>query len=190
MEAFPDYRFSRSQPQLYAFAERDQPELFDAIRRRIVKGRWEPMGGMWVEADCISGADPGAGAAGPALFSGAVRRRRGAGPVAARHVRLHLVAATDGPGGGLKWFVTNKLSWNQYTAMPAQLFRWQGIDGTQVLAHFLTTPRDIQYLPSTTYKCDLGAEEFRYLAQLHPEEPLANSCGIRLWRRRRRPAAT
>ncbi|MCA2002905.1 MAG: alpha-mannosidase, partial [Chloroflexi bacterium] len=52
MERFPNYRFSQSQPQLYQFIKEDQPALFETIRQRIREGRWEPLGGMWVEADC------------------------------------------------------------------------------------------------------------------------------------------
>lgn len=56
--------------------------------------------------------------------------------------------------------MTNKVSWNQLNPMPTQLTWWQGIDGTRVLAHFLTTPREVQYLNNpTTYKCDLSAAE-------------------------------
>ena len=58
MEQFPNYHFSQSQPQLYQFIEEDQPHLFEKIQTLVAEGRWEPMGGMWVEADCnISGAE-------------------------------------------------------------------------------------------------------------------------------------
>jgi alpha-mannosidase len=58
MEQFPDYHFSQSQPQLYQYIKEDQPELFESIKQRVKEGRWEPMGGMWVEADCnLSGPE-------------------------------------------------------------------------------------------------------------------------------------
>ncbi len=58
MEQFPDYHFTQSQPQLYQFIKEDQPELFNTIKQKIQEGRWEPIGGMWVEADCnLSGAE-------------------------------------------------------------------------------------------------------------------------------------
>lgn len=58
MEQFPDYHFSESQPQLYQYIKEDQPQLFDVIKEKIKEGLWEPMGGMWVEADCnLSGAE-------------------------------------------------------------------------------------------------------------------------------------
>jgi len=41
---------------------------------------------------------------------------------------------------GMKYFITHKMSWNQYNHMPNQILWWQGLDGTRVLTHFLTTP--------------------------------------------------
>ena len=78
MEQFPDYHFTQSQPQLYDFLRQDYPELFEAIKARVAEGRWEPIGGMWVEADCnlsgrgIAGAPVPAGAQ---LLPRALRRR-------------------------------------------------------------------------------------------------------------------
>ncbi|MCB0111823.1 MAG: alpha-mannosidase, partial [Caldilineaceae bacterium] len=52
MEQFPDYHFTQSQPQLYDYVREDYPELFEAIKEQVAAGRWETIGGMWVEADC------------------------------------------------------------------------------------------------------------------------------------------
>lgn len=40
---------------------------------------------------------------------------------------------------GVDYFMTTKLSWNQVNEIPADTLRWRGIDGTEVLAHFITT---------------------------------------------------
>ena len=52
MEEYPNYRFMSSQPQLYAFLKERYPELYEKVKERIREKRWEPEGGMWVEADC------------------------------------------------------------------------------------------------------------------------------------------
>ena len=52
MEEYPDYKFMSSQPQLYQFLKERYPELLAQIKERVSQGRWEPEGGMWVEADC------------------------------------------------------------------------------------------------------------------------------------------
>ena len=58
MEKFPDYHFTQSQPQVYQFIKEDQPALFESIKEQVQARRWEPIGGMWVEADCnLSGAE-------------------------------------------------------------------------------------------------------------------------------------
>lgn len=36
--------------------------------------------------------------------------------------------------------MTTKISWNQYNRMPHDTFYWKGIDGTEILTHFITTP--------------------------------------------------
>ena len=41
-------------------------------------------------------------------------------------------------GFGVRAFVTTKLSWNRVNRMPADTFRWRGVDGSEVLAHFVT----------------------------------------------------
>ena len=51
MERHPEFKFSHSQPQLYAYTEEDYPEIFDGIKARVAQGRWEILGGMWVEPD-------------------------------------------------------------------------------------------------------------------------------------------
>ena len=58
MEQFPGFHFTQSQPQLYEYTEQDYPQALEAIEQRVREGRWEPIGGMWVEADCnITGAE-------------------------------------------------------------------------------------------------------------------------------------
>ncbi|MDJ0627522.1 MAG: glycoside hydrolase family 38 C-terminal domain-containing protein [Rhodobacter sp.] len=162
MEADPDYRFSHSQPQLYACCERDHPAIFAKIRDRVAEGRWEVMGGMWVEPDLnIAGPE--------ALVRQLVLGRRyfrdTFGDV--ETPVLWLPDTFGFPGqipqlmaqAGLNWFCTNKLNWNQVTRVPPT-HHWEGIDGTRVPAHVLTTPREVQYLPfPTNYKSDLSAKE-------------------------------
>ena len=144
MEQFPEYRFTQSQPQLYEYVRQDFPELFSAIRARALEGRWETIGGMWIEADCnLTGAEAlarqfllgrsffkehfGDGAESPVLWLPDVFGYAWALP---QLIRL----------AGLKYFMTIKIGWNQYNRLPYDTFWWQGIDGSKVLTHFSTTP--------------------------------------------------
>ncbi len=51
MDKMPGLTFAQSQAAIYEAIEKDQPELFAAIARKIKEGTWVPVGGMWVEPD-------------------------------------------------------------------------------------------------------------------------------------------
>src|SRR5436190_22243561 len=51
MDDAPDYVFSCSQAQQYAWIASREPELFDRIVEKVAAGQWVPVGGMWVEPD-------------------------------------------------------------------------------------------------------------------------------------------
>src|SRR6266498_778440 len=161
MEQIPNYHFSQSQPQVYQFIKEDQPALFDAIKQRIKEGRWEPMGGMWVEADCnLSGAESlarqfllgrtffrehfGKDAESPILWLPDVFGYAWALPQLIQQA-------------GLKYFMTIKIGWSQYNRLPYDTFMWQGIDGTQILTHFSTVPDPGNY--ASTYNAVADARE-------------------------------
>ena len=163
MEAEPEFRFTQSQPQLYAYAEADDPSLFERIKERVAEGRWEVTGGMWVEPDVnLAGAE----SLMRQLLLGRTYAEERFGPV--ETPCLFLPDTFGFPAqipqlmaqAGLTHFITNKLSWNQYNPMPDQHFRWQGLDGSEVRAVMLTTPRAVRYLPfPASYKSELTAPE-------------------------------
>ncbi|EBD8094973.1 alpha-mannosidase, partial [Salmonella enterica] len=51
MDEYPEFVYSQSQPQLYAFVKEHYPELYERVKARVAEGRWELVGGMWVEPD-------------------------------------------------------------------------------------------------------------------------------------------
>ncbi|MCA9838650.1 MAG: alpha-mannosidase [Trueperaceae bacterium] len=164
MEEFPDYHFSQSQPQLYQYTEETYPELFEGIKDRVAEGRWELMGGTWVEPDCNA---IGAESLARQFLLGINYFREKFGQAGTPVLWL---PDTFGYAWGLpqlikeagfKYFVTHKMSWNQYNQMPFQSLWWQGLDGTKVLTHFLTTPETnwggLEF--STTYNGDLSPKQ-------------------------------
>ena len=40
---------------------------------------------------------------------------------------------------GIDYFMTTKLSWNQFNKVPDDTLLWEGIDGTKVLTHLIST---------------------------------------------------
>ena len=58
MERYPDFTFNQSSAQAYAWIEQDDPAVFERINQRVNEGRWETVGGMWLESDCnITGGE-------------------------------------------------------------------------------------------------------------------------------------
>lgn len=176
MEQYPDYTFSQSQPQLYQYTERHYPGLFAQIKQRVAEGRWEAMGGTWVEPDCNA---IGAEALARQFLLGRGYFRKHFGDV---DTPVLWLPDTFGYSwalpqlikqAGMKYFITHKMSWNQYNQMPNQILWWQGLDGTRVLTHFLTTPSDWSTaIPhSTTYNAVVSAQEiFGTWANFHQKE--------------------
>src|SRR5699024_7953113 len=52
MKEYPEYIFMCRQPKLYLYVKKNAPEVYAEIKERVKEGRWEPEGGMFVEADC------------------------------------------------------------------------------------------------------------------------------------------
>lgn len=142
MDEFDDYIFLQSQPQLYRYLKTDCPELYARIRERIREGRWEADGGMWLEADC----NISSGESLVRQFLHGIRFLREEFGCTCTYLWLPDVFGYSWAlpqimrQCGLKTFMTTKISWNQYNSMPNDLFRWRGIDGTEVLTYFITTP--------------------------------------------------
>ena len=142
MDEFDEYVFLQTQPQLYRYIQKDCPELFEKIRQRVAEGKWETDGGMWLEADC----NVTSGESLTRQFLYGIRFFQKEFGRTCTYLWLPDVF-------GYSWalpqilkqcnidtFMTTKISWNQFNTMPDDLFRWKGMDGTEVLTYFVTTP--------------------------------------------------
>lgn len=142
MEKYPDYIFLQTQPQLYDYIKTDYPEIYEQIKKRVAEGRWEADGGMWLEADCnvTSGESLVR-----QLLLGTKFLREEFG-VECKYLWLPDVFGYSWAlpqilkKSGIDTFMTTKISWNQFNRMPHDTFKWRGVDGTEVLTHFITTP--------------------------------------------------
>lgn len=161
MEEYPEYVFMSSQPVLYKFLKEDHPHLYAKLKERVAEGRWEPEGAMWVEADCnvISGEslvrqilhgtrffEQEFGATNDVLWLPDVFGYNAALPQILKK-------------SGINYFMTTKISWNQYNKLPCDTFNWKGIDGTEILTHLITTTGPDQ---------EEGALFTTYNGMLHP----------------------
>lgn len=142
MEMFPEYIFLQTQPQLYAYIKEDFPELYDEIKKRILEGRWEADGGMWVEADCNL-------TSGESLTRQILIGSKFIKDEFGKEVEFLWLPDVFGYSwslpqilkkSGIDMFMTTKISWNQFNRMPHDTFYWKGMDGSEILTHFITTP--------------------------------------------------
>jgi alpha-mannosidase len=155
MEAYPEYVFLQTQPQLYEYIQSDYPALYEQIKERIAEGRWEADGAMWLEADC--NLTSGESLVRQMLYGMRFLQREFG--KTSKYLWLPDVFGYSWAlpqilrKCGIETFMTTKISWNQYNRMPHDTFRWRGMDGTEILTHFITTPveRDDEEIARYTY---------------------------------------
>ena len=51
MREYPDFKFTMSSARTYEWMQEKYPDMFKQIEQRVKEGRWEIIGGMWVEPD-------------------------------------------------------------------------------------------------------------------------------------------
>ena len=155
MDAEPGYRFSCSQAQQYAWIAEHEPELFARIVDKVDDGQWIPVGGMWVEPDMNLPS-------GESIVRQIVHGQRFFEQHFGRRCSEVWIPDVFGypaglpqvfAAGGMRRFVTQKLSWNRTNRFPHSTFWWEGIDGTRVLTHFP---------PVDTYNAEITPAELAY----------------------------
>lgn len=141
MRRYPEYLFMSSQPQLYQYVKKNAPEVYEQIKERVKEKRWEAEGGMFVEADCNI-------ASGEALVRQFMHGQRFFKEEFGVDNFILWLPDVFGYSAalpqilkkcGLSYFMTTKISWNEFNKMPYDTFEWEGIDGSRVLTHFIPT---------------------------------------------------
>lgn len=159
MKQYPEYRYMHSSPQLYQFLKEDYPEIYEQVKERIREGRWEITGGMWVEPDTNIPS-------GESLVRQFLYGKRFIREEFGKETTLCWLPDVFGYSAafpqimkksGMKYFMTTKISWNQYNHFPYDTFWWKGIDGSEIFTHFITTPED-------------GSWFYTYNGHMDPEE--------------------
>ncbi|MCF6286111.1 MAG: alpha-mannosidase, partial [Candidatus Hydrogenedentes bacterium] len=139
MDEYPDLLFLQSQPHLYEFVKNTYPSLYKRMKKRIQEGRWIPDGAMWVEPDC--NLPNGESLIRQILFG--TRFFREEFGVESRVLWLPDVFGYSAAlpqilkRSGIDYFFTAKLALNQFVKFPYNSFHWEGIDGSEVLAHYM-----------------------------------------------------
>lgn len=168
MDADPDFVFACSSAQQYAWMKEFYPDIFDRIRDKVRAGQFVPVGGMWVESDTNM---PGSEAMARQMVAG---KRFFLEELGVETLEVWLPDSFGYSGAlpqivraaGSRWFVSQKLSWNDTNRMPHHTFTWEGIDGSRVLTHFP---------PVDTYNSDLSAKDLVHTEANFNEKGVAAS---------------
>jgi alpha-mannosidase len=139
MREYPDFKFSMSSARTYVWMEEKYPDLFKEIAQRVREGRWEAIGGMWVEPDLNM---PG----GESLVRQILVGKRYFHEKFGVDVKIGWNPDSFGYNwqlpqiykkSGMDYFVTQKLMWaHEFTTFPYKLFWWESPDGSRLLTYF------------------------------------------------------
>ena len=140
MEHYPEFKFLQSQPQLYAMIKAKYPDLYEKILAAVERGQWVPDGAAWVEPDTNL-------TSGESLIRQLIHGKRfyrDEFGVDCQFLWLPDVFGYSGAlpqimrGCGVRFFSTQKIFWAYHGGepFPYNTFIWEGIDGSEVMAHF------------------------------------------------------
>ena len=138
MYEYPHYTYTQSAAAYNEWMAEKYPDLNADIARRIKEGRWEIVGGMWVEPD-LNMPD------GESLVRQLLVGKRWYKQAYGVDVRIGWNPDSFGytwqlpqiyKKSGVDYFVTQKMTWNDTNQLPFKLFWWESPDGSKVLAYF------------------------------------------------------
>ena len=139
MREYPDFKFTMSSARTYEWMQEKYPDLFKQIEQRVKEGRWEIIGGMWVEPDLNM---PDGESLVRQILVGKHYFQKNFG------VDVKIGWNPDSFGynyqlpqiykkSGMDYFVTQKLLWaHEFTTFPYKFFWWQSPDGSRLLTYF------------------------------------------------------
>ncbi|MDB5326726.1 MAG: hypothetical protein JWM57_2295 [Phycisphaerales bacterium] len=156
MEEYPEYRFACSQAYQYEVIKQRNPHLYERIKKAVKSGQWVIVGGTWIEPDC--NIPSGEALCRQFLFGQRYFQKEFG--VTCREFWNPDVFGYNGQLpqlmrlAGMTRFLTQKLSWNRFNRPQHHTFTWQGIDGSEVLAHFP---------PADTYNAFMNQRDYTHM---------------------------
>ncbi len=138
MDQYPDYKFVQSSAYHAVLMKENYPELFDAMKKQVAAGRYEPNGAVYIECDCNIPS-------GEAMIRQFLWGQRYTRELFDYTSDTFWLPDTFGYSASLpqimrgckvKYFLTTKLNWGDTTEFPYDTFYWKGIDGSEVFVHF------------------------------------------------------
>ena len=138
MNEYPDYTYTQSAAAYNEWMANKYPAINNEIKKRIKEGRWEIVGGMWVEPD-LNMPD------GESQVRSLLIGKRWFQKEYGVDVRIGWNPDSFGYNwqlpqiykrSGMDYFVTQKMTWNDTNQLPFKLFWWKSPDGSKVLTYF------------------------------------------------------
>ncbi|MFY9805266.1 MAG: alpha-mannosidase [Candidatus Acidiferrales bacterium] len=138
MDEYPQYTFTQSAAAYSEWIAEKYPSVYREILDRVKQGRWELVGGMWVEPD-LNMPD------GESLVRQLLLGKRYFKEKFGVDVRIGWNPDSFGYNwqlpqiykkSGIDYFLTQKMAWNDTNQLPMKLFWWQSPDGSRVLTYF------------------------------------------------------
>ncbi|MFE2043334.1 alpha-mannosidase [Streptomyces sp. NPDC059477] len=166
LEQEPDFVFTMSQAQQFAWLKERRPEVYAKVKKAVADGRFVPTGGMWVESDTNM---PGSEAMARQFVHGKRFFLEEFG-IESDEVWL---PDTFGFAAGLPQIIkaagsnrllTQKISWSRTNSFPHHTFTWEGIDGTRIFTHFP---------PVDSYNCEMTGSQLAHAARNFKEKGAA-----------------
>ncbi|HTY58405.1 MAG TPA: glycoside hydrolase family 38 C-terminal domain-containing protein [Bacteroidota bacterium] len=138
MAARPDFTYTQSSAAYYDWMERLYPDLFSQIRQRVSDGRWEVIGGMWVEPDC--NLPSGESWSRHLLYAKRYFKEKLGADVKVGwnpdSFGYNLNMPAFYRNAGIDAFITQKIGWNDTNVFPYRTFWWESPDGSRILSYF------------------------------------------------------
>ncbi|MGD0292756.1 MAG: glycoside hydrolase family 38 C-terminal domain-containing protein [Terracidiphilus sp.] len=138
MYEYPEYTYTQSAAAYNEWIADKYPEMNAEIARRIKEGRWEIVGGMWVEPD-LNIPD------GESLVRQLLVGKRWFKQQYGADTRIGWNPDSFGytwqlpqiyKKSGIDYFVTQKMAWCDTNQLPFKFFWWESPDGSKVLTYF------------------------------------------------------
>ncbi len=140
----PEFRSVQSFAEYYRGLEEENPPLLKRVKAETEAGRWEPIGGLWVEPDINMPS-------GESLVRQALYGQHYFEKTFGKRHSVAWLPDTFGfspalpqilRGAGLTGLFTIKIGWSETNRFPHTRFWWEGIDGSRVLVQQMNTPED------------------------------------------------
>jgi alpha-mannosidase len=138
MYEYPEYTYTQSAAAYNEWIADKYPDMNAEIARRIKEGRWEIVGGMWVEPD-LNMPD------GESLVRQILVGKRWFKQQYGVDTRIGWNPDSFGytwqlpqiyKKSGIDYFVTQKMAWCDTNQLPFKFFWWESPDGSKVLTYF------------------------------------------------------